>query len=235
MLSANGPGSLAGTVHPTRATAATEETAGAAATAGGGNGGSGGAITVGVLTGTLASTVANKSFRLKNQGGRKASGGPGGSGGAGGRGGRSGNGETCTSAKDGHGGAQGQPGGTGASGFSDGSDALVTFFEFTEAAWDDLMTRPWITQVSPPEAFPGARSSSAAVASGRGCRRGGRNQSRVDAQCRRVALRNGADDDRRWWQQVFVRRADGTESNRVNIGIKPELGPSAIRSLRAQR
>ena len=73
----------------------------------------------------------------------------------------SGNSETCTSAKDGHGGAQGQPGGTGASGFSDGSDALVTFFEFTEAAWDDLMTRPWITQVSPPKPFPATRSSSA--------------------------------------------------------------------------
>jgi len=123
----------------------------------GGNGGNAGKITIGVLTGTLASTVVNKSFKIKNQGGHRGDGGPGGSGGAGGFGGRSGNGETCTSAKDGHNGSQGQPGAPGAPGFTDGSDAFVTFFEFTQQAWDDLMTRPWITAITPPEAFPGDR------------------------------------------------------------------------------
>lgn len=124
----------------------------------GGRGGSGanaGSISIGVLTGTLANTVVNKSFKIKNQGGRKAQGGPGGSGGSGGSGGRSGNGETCTSADNGHNGAQGQPGSQGNIGLADGTDAQVTFFEFTQAAWDDLMTRPWITQLTPPEAFPG--------------------------------------------------------------------------------
>jgi hypothetical protein len=192
----------------------------------GGNGGNAGSISIGVLTGTLANTVVNKSFRIKNQGGRKVSGGPGGAGGSGGSGGASGNGETCHSAKNGHAGAQGQPGAQGPGGSSDGSDAQVTFFEFTQAAWDDLMTRPWITQVTPPEAFPGdtlivhgSRFTSA---------------DRVVVANVPLALTINPDESASITipltigggeQQVFVRRADGIESNRVNLGIKPELDP----------
>ena len=192
----------------------------------GGNGSSGGTITVGVLTGTLATTVANKSFRIKNQGGRRAGGGASGAGGAGGRGGRSGNGETCHSAKDGHDGAQGQPGSVGASGFTDGGDAQVTFLEFTEAAWDDLMTRPWITELTPAEAFPGDTlvvRGSRFTAADQVVVGGSALASTVNADeslSVTLPMTIGGGE-----QQVFVRRADGIESNRLNVGIKPELDP----------
>jgi hypothetical protein len=190
----------------------------------GGNGANAGKITIGVLQGTLANTVVNQSFKIKNQGGRRAAGGQGGPGGGGGGGGRSGNGETCTSAKNGHPGAQGQPGTQGGQGLGEGSDALVTFFEFTQAAWDDLMTRPWITQISPTEVFPGDRLTV----------RGSRftNTDIVMVAGTPLASTLNADESISVTvpltmgggeQQVFVRRADGTESNRVNVGIKPEL------------
>ena len=190
----------------------------------GGNGGNGGNIKIGVLTGTLANTVVNQTFKLKNQGGRAAVGGNGGAGGGSGAGGRSGNGETCTSAKDGHAGDQGQPGGQGPAGFTDGSDASVTFFEFTQAAWDDLMTRPWITQITPTEAFPGdtmilhgSRFTTADHAIvGTATLPLTINADQSASVALPISLAGGI-------QSVFVRRADGIESNRVNLGIKPQL------------
>lgn len=192
----------------------------------GGNGGSGGKITIGVLTGTLASTVANHAVKIKNQGGRRGQGGAGGPGGAGGGGGRSGNGETCHSAKDGHSGAQGQPGAPGTAGMADGSDQTVEFFEFTQAVWDDLMTRPWITQITPPEAFPGDTLTV----------HGSRFTATDRVMLAGAALAPTANADESisvtipmdiggGLQSVYVRRADGTESNRVNLGVKPELDP----------
>ena len=192
----------------------------------GGNGGNGGKITIGVLSGTLASTVANHAVKIKNQGGRSGQGGPGGKSGASGGGGHSGNGETCLSAKDGHLGAQGQPGAAGISGAADGSDQTVEFFEFTQAAWDDLMTRPWITQITPPEAFPGDTLTI----------RGSRftAEDAVMLAGRMLAPTVNADqsisvmipmDIAGGLQSVYVRRADGIESNRVNLGVKPELDP----------
>ena len=187
-------------------------------------GGNAGKISIGVLTGTLATTVVNKSFKIKNQGGRKGVGGPGGAGGAGGAGGRSGNGETCTSARNGHNGAQGQPGAAGAAGINDGSDAQVTFFEFTQAAWDDLMTRPWITQLTPPEAFPGDTLTirgSRFTANDRVVLGGAALAPTVNLDesiSITVPMTVGGGE-----QQVFVHRADATESNRVNLGIKPQL------------
>jgi hypothetical protein len=192
----------------------------------GGNGGNAGRISIGVLTGSLANTVVNQSFKIKNQGGRRNQGGAGGPGGAGGFGGRSGNGETCTSAKNGHNGSQGQPGVQGAPGFTDGSDAQVTFFEFTQAAWDDLMTRPWITAITPPEAFPGDTLTI------RGSRFTANDHVLIGASVLsptvnpdesisvNIPLTIGGGE-----QTMFVRRDDGTESNRINLGIKPELDP----------
>jgi hypothetical protein len=190
----------------------------------GGNGGKAGTISIGVLTGTLESTVVNKSFKIKNQGGRRGNGGDGGPGGAGGFGGRSGNGETCHGAKDGHNGATGQPGANGLAGWTDGNDAMVSFFEFTQAAWDDLMTRPWITQITPTDAFPGDKLTihgSRFTASDTVYVAGAPLASTVNADeslsvTLPMTISGGL-------QQVFVRRADGTESNRVNVGIKPEL------------
>jgi hypothetical protein len=190
----------------------------------GGNGGNGGPISIGVLTGTLESTVVNKSFKIKNQAGRRANGGQGGPGGAGGAGGRSGNGETCHGAKDGHSGSTGQPGANGPTGWADGNDALVSFFEFTQAAWDDLMTRPWITQVTPTDAFPGDKlvvHGSRFTANDTVYVGGAPLASTVNADeslsvTLPITISGGL-------QQVFVRRSDATESNRVNVGIKPEL------------
>jgi concanavalin A-like lectin/glucanase superfamily protein len=190
----------------------------------GGNGGNAGSISIGVLAGTLESTVVNKTFKIKNQGGRRANGGPGGPGGAGGAGGRSGNGETCHGAKDGHNGATGQPGAAGPAGWSDGTDATVTFFEFTQAAWDDLMTRPWISQITPTDAFPGDQlilHGSRFTASDTVLVGGSPLATTVNADeslsvTLPLTLGGGL-------HQVFVRRADGTESNRVNLGIKPQL------------
>jgi len=190
----------------------------------GGRGGNAGTISIGVLTGTLENTVVNKSFRIKNQGGRRANGGSGGPGGSGGAGGRSGNGETCHGSKDGHGGATAQPGAAGPAGWSDGNDGSVTFFEFTQAAWDDLMTRPWVSQITPAEAFPGDTLTirgSRFTAGDTVLLDGSPLATRVNADeslsiTLQLTLTGGA-------HQVWVRRADGIESNRVSVGIKPEL------------
>jgi hypothetical protein len=190
----------------------------------GGSGGNAGAITIGVLNGTLENTVVNKSFRIKNQGGRRANGGAGGAGGIGGAGGSSGNGETCHGARVGHNGAMGQPGANGPASWSDGGDGLITFFEFTQAAWDDLMTRPWVSQITPTEAFPG---DTLIV---RGSRFTANDTVLVDGNP--LATRVNADESLSVTMpltltggshQVFVRRTDGIESNRVNVGIKPQL------------
>lgn len=121
----------------------------------GGSGGRGGNISIGVLDGTLGATVTAGQFQWKNQGGQKGLGGDPGSGGTGGAGGRSGVGDTCKDAKNGHNGAQGQPGAAGGQGHSLGADGSDQFFEFSEEAWDDMMTRPWITEINPREIFPG--------------------------------------------------------------------------------
>ncbi|HJS47590.1 MAG TPA: LamG-like jellyroll fold domain-containing protein, partial [Gemmatimonadales bacterium] len=123
----------------------------------GGSGGHGGKITIGVLEDTLEATVTSRAFRIKNQGGQRGRGGDGGEGGNGGAAGRSGAGETCHDASDGHPGAKGQPGTVGADGSNPGIDGDVSFFEFTLEEWDALLTRPWLAEVAPTQAFPGDR------------------------------------------------------------------------------
>ncbi len=190
----------------------------------GGNGGNGGAITIGTLQGTLASTVTSKSFLLKNQGGRPGPGGPGGPGGFGGAGGHAGNGETCHDAKDGHNGAQAQPGPQGAAGQSAGSDGLVEFFEFTEADWDELLTRPWISKISPTDAAPGDTLTifgSAFTVADRIVVDGATFTPTVNADQSismtiPLAMTGGS-------KSISVRRQDGTESNRLTLWIKPQL------------
>ncbi len=190
----------------------------------GGNGGNGGSITIGTLQGTLATTVTNKSFLLKNQGGRSGPGGAGGSGGLGGAAGAAGNGETCHDARDGHHGAQAQPGPQGLAGFVNGSDAAVTFFEFTQADWDELLTRPWISKLQPTDLFPGEKLTifgSAFTTADR---------IMVDS----VALAPTVNADQSisatiplnttgGSKSVSVRRVDGTDSNRLSLSIKPQL------------
>jgi hypothetical protein len=190
----------------------------------GGKGGSGGDITIGVLEGTLASTVTNKSFKIKNQGGHEGQGGDGGAGGAGGSGGRSGVGETCHDAQDGHHGAQGQPGGRGPANPNQGMDGDITFFEFTQEAWDEILTRPWVSQINPTECFPGDRITLT----------GSRFTTADTVLVDTAGLVPTINPDETisvvipisttgGQKSVYVRRPDGTESNRLAVWIKPQL------------
>lgn len=190
----------------------------------GGDGGAGANITIGVLQGTLASTVTSKSFKIKNQGGSKAQGGDGGAGGAGGSGGSAGIGETCKDAQHGRPGAQGQPGARGPQGHQAGMDGEISLFEFTESAWNELLTRPWITQLVPSDVFPGDSLTL----------RGSRfvETDRVVLGSTTLAPTVNADESISiavpvntpgGETPVYVRRADGTESNRLMLGVKPRL------------
>ncbi len=190
----------------------------------GGRGGNGAGLIIGVLDGTLASTITNNSFRLKNQGGQKGRGGAGGAGGIGGFGGRSGNGETCTSAHDGRNGAQGQPGTQGSDAASPGSDGLIQFFQFDEDAWEEMLTRPFITEINPVQVFPGN------IITIRGSRF--TNTDRVVIESNVLIPVVNADESisatvpaniAGGTKSVFIRRPDGTESNRIPIQVKPQL------------
>jgi hypothetical protein len=192
----------------------------------GGSGGNGGKVTIGVLEGTLRATVASHSFRLKNQGGQRGRGGEGGSGGDGGRGGRSGVGKICKDARDGRNGAKGQPGRVADDGAALGIDGEVQFFEFTNDAWEDQLTRPWLSEVIPSDVFPGDRLTV----------RGSRfsfNDRLVLGGVTLVPIIN-ADESISvnvpltvggGAKSIFVRRADGTQSNRHTVWVKPQLDP----------
>ncbi|WP_343703916.1 IPT/TIG domain-containing protein [Chitinophaga sp.] len=192
----------------------------------GGNGGAGGNITIGVLDGTLASTVTNNAFRLKNQGGQRGRGGAGGEGGNGGIGGRSGNGETCKDGRNGHNGSKGQPGATGPDASLAGRDAENRFFQFSEDAWEELLTRPFVTEINPSEVFPGNKITL------RGTQFANNDRVVIEGVATLVPTIN-ADESisvnvplniSGGQKSVYVRRAsDGTESNRVPIRVKPQL------------
>ena len=190
----------------------------------GGNGGNGGSITIGVLDGTLEATVTGNAFRIKNQGGQRGRGGDGGEGGNGGHGGRSGVGETCHDAENGHNGAKGQPGAVGADASHLGFDGEIEFFEFTQEGWDDLLTRPWLNETVPSEVFPG---DSIIL---RGSRFSSNDRVIVgshtlvptinaDESITVTVPMNIAGGDK----PIYVRRQDGTESNRRTVWIKPQL------------
>lgn len=190
----------------------------------GGNGGSSGSITVGTLKGTLASTVTSKSFLLKNQGGQPGLGGPGGAGGPGGSGGQSGNGETCHDARAGHPGQQAQPGGQGAAGALPGVDSSVSFFEFTENDWDELLTRPWISKTVPTDIAPGETLTifgSAFTTADKVIIDGVSFTPTINTD-QSISLPISLDMTG-GSKPLSVRRDDGTESNRLTIGIMPQL------------
>ena len=190
----------------------------------GGNGGNSGRVTVGVLEGTIQNTITAGPFTIKNQGGPAGVGGDGGPGGAGGWGGVSGIGEYCHDAVDGHNGAQGQPGSSGSPGSSKGLDNELEFFEFTEDAWNDLLTRPWLSDVTPPYAFPGDTI----------ILRGSKFSSNDTVMLGNVGLSPTVNADESvsvdvpldiggGQKTLFVKRTDGTESNRLLLYIKPQL------------
>jgi hypothetical protein len=198
----------------------------------GGDGGNGGRITIGVLENTLAATVMNQPIKLKNSGAAPGQGGMGGPGGSGGAGGWSGVGETCHDANNGHPGAQGQPGAAGAQGAHTGNDGYLEFFEFTQDAWEDMLTRPWLTDVSPAYAFPGD------VLTLRGSRFSSNDRVYIDSTS--LAPTINADESisvtlplntTGGEKAVYIRRQDGTESNRDRLFVKPRLDELGVTQL----
>jgi len=133
-------------------------------------------------------------------------------------------GETCKDADDGHDGSRGQPGRTGEDGTSRGGDGYLDFFEFDEDAWDELFTRPWVTEVSPEYLFPGGTVTLS------GSRFTPTDRVHVGThvlapvvnadESISVDLPDSIDGGE---HDVFVRRPDGTESNRLRLWVKPQL------------
>ncbi|MFC5650681.1 IPT/TIG domain-containing protein [Paenibacillus solisilvae] len=190
----------------------------------GGNGGTSGNITIGVLDGTLESTVTNRAFKLKNQGGQLGRGGDGGSGGSPGSGGRSGVGEYCKDARNGRTGAQGQPGNPGIDAAYDGIDGSLQFLEFSEDAWEDLLKRPWLSEITPSQAFPGDKITlrgSHFTSHDRVLFGGAVLVPTVNAD-ESISV-NIPIDAEGGNKSVYVRREDGTESNRLTLRVKPQL------------
>jgi hypothetical protein len=190
----------------------------------GGNGGNGGKITIGVLEGTLDATVKSREFMLKNQMGRRGRGGDGGEGGRGGRGGRSGNWRDCTKADNGHSGATGQPGVVGSDGSNDGKDGLIAFFEFSNEAWEEMLERPWISEVSPTQVFPGDNiiirgssfTSNDLVVVGNLKIAPVINVDESVSAAIPQSIDGGI-------KEIYIQRKDGSQSNRQVIWIKPQL------------
>lgn len=194
----------------------------------GGNGGHGGDITIAVLEGTLEETVTSRSFKLNNDGGDPGRGGPGGLRGEGGRGGPHGNSsvdgdEVCT---EGRPGADGQHGERGQDGY-DGHRAeagSITFMEITEESWNEQLTKPWLTDVSPDAAFPGGTMllSGPRFADTDEVVVGGRtlNPTLLSDGRLEVTIPEDVGGGRK---DVFVRRHDGAESNELQVWIRPRL------------
>lgn len=192
----------------------------------GGDGGNGGNILISVLEGTLEDTVVDQTFRIHNKGGRAGSGGDGGERGNRGGGGRSGNGEECTNASDGDDGERGQPGGRGADGRRNGTDGHLTLSVFSLAEWEELLKRPWLAEVNPKDAFPGdtlTLRGSLFLPTDQAFVAGRALPLQINAdQSASAVLPLDLDGG---LTTVHFRRDDGTESNRYNVGIKPQLDP----------
>lgn len=195
----------------------------------GGEGGNGGNVLISVLEGTLEDTVVDQTFRIHNKGGRSGRGGDGGTPGNRGGGGRSGNGEECTNASDGHAGARGQPGPRGADGRRAGVDGHLTLSVFSQAEWEELLTRPWLAEVNPKDAFPGdtlTLRGSLFLPADQAFVAGRALPLQVNAdQSASVVLPADLDGG---LATVHFRRDDGTESNRYNVTIKPQLDPLPV-------
>jgi hypothetical protein len=195
---------------------------------GGGDGGRGGNVAIGVLEGTLAATVTARAFRIKNQGGAVGRGGNGGFGGAGGRGGSFGNdyhdGElVCGDGLNGTDGAQGQRGTDGADGRL-GQDGTLNFFEFTEESWNEQLTKPWLYELSPVEIFPGNTltiTGTRFADTDRVILPGYSLMPTIlpdESISVTVPLSISGGE-----KELFVKRFDGAESNRLRLRIKPQL------------
>jgi hypothetical protein len=194
----------------------------------GGDGARGGNVSIGVLEGTLAGSVTARAFKIKNQGGQPGRGGDGGSGGPGGFGGTHGNDyvdgeEVCGNGVDGTHGAQGQPGAGGADG-RPGQDGTLNFFEFTAESWNEQLTRPWLYELTPVQVFPGNTLNIT------GTRFADTDRVILDAytlapailadESISVTVPTGISGGQK---DIYVRRFDGVQSNRLRVWVKPQL------------
>jgi hypothetical protein len=189
----------------------------------GGNGAAGGKITLAVLPETLNVLVTTNAFTPLVNGGASGRGGDGGDGGNGGNGGMRGFTEVCDGGRAGHPGAHGQPGAGGPDG-NLGSHGHIQILTVTEEAWNEQLTRPWLTHLTPVTAFPGTMITI------RGSRFADTDTVIIGSRTLTPTLRadEGLDvalpiDIEGGEHTLFLRRHDGKESNRLNIGVRPHL------------
>ncbi len=211
----------------------------------GGKGGRAGNIAIGVLEGTLESTVLARAFAISNKHGDGGPGGDGGSGGYGGVGGTHGNdyvdGQSiCNIARNGSAGAQGQPGSDGAGGedYRDPIDPAdpnddptlgeLRFFVFTEESWNEQLTKPWLYELTPTYLFPGNElniqgtrfaDDDKIIFDGSQLTPSARADESIDVTI--PPLTSGGE------KEVYLERFDGTTSNKLRCWIKPQLSPVA--------
>ena len=136
----------------------------------------------------------------------------------------------CDGGVTGHRGYDGATGPTGPAG-SPGTVASTRILTITEADWNEELTRPWLTQISPHAAYPGTPLviSGARFVAG--------DQLIIDGAVVAWSLRpDGAVgatlpvSSTGGAKQVYMRRGDGSESNRLSINVLPQIltGPADI-------
>jgi hypothetical protein len=138
--------------------------------------------------------------------------------------------EVCDGGRRGRDGSQGQPGSDGPDG-NPATHGHIQILTVTEEAWNEQLTKPWLTDLTPTSAFPGT------VITVRGSRFADTDVVVIGAQTLTPTVRaddgldvvlpstiNGGE------HTVFVRRHDGQESNRLKIGVRPHLdsAPSTV-------
>ena len=189
----------------------------------GGNGGDGGRITLAVLPETLDELTTTNAFTPLVNGGAAGRGGDGGDGGNGGPGGMRGFTEVCDGGRAGRDGSQGQPGSDGADG-NRGNPGHIQILTVTEEAWNEQLTRPWVTNITPVDAFPNT------VITIRGSRFADTDRVVIGPHTLTPTLRADEgldvtlpDGIAGGEHTLFVRRHDNEESNRVKVGVRPHL------------
>lgn len=189
----------------------------------GGNGSDGGHITLAVLPETLDELVTSNPFTPLVHKGDPGRGGDGGDGGLGGTGGMRGYTEVCDGGRRGHDGAQAQPGSDGVDG-SPGNDGQIRILTVTEEAWNEQLTKPWLTHLTPTNAFPGTKITI------RGTRFADTDAVVIGSTTLTPVLRADEGIDVTLpaaigggEHTVFLRRFDGEESNRLVVGVRPHL------------
>jgi len=172
---------------------------------------------------TIEELITTNKFTPLVGGGGAGRGGDGGDGGKGGEGGRPGPNQECSAASPGDAGAQGQPGADGPDGKAGGDGSMLVVRVFEES-WNEQLTRPWITHLTPTDAFPGT------VITVRGLQFADTDKVVVGkgTVTPKVRADGGLDftlanDISGGTHTVFVRRFSGEESNHLKLAVRPHL------------